>query len=126
MISPLFNDTQYQSLRAMLDVSMSRHQALAGNVANINTPGYHRSDIDPTFMQELQRATQTGDMAKLQTLTPKTQVDDKSPSFRLDGNNVNLEREMIEIAQNSTQFEISAAMLAKRYQSLRMAITGRG
>ena len=110
----------------MLDVSMARQNALASNVANINTPGYKRYDVSATFQQELQRAAQTGDVTKLQTLVPKIEVDDKTPSFRLDGNNVNLEREMVELTKNSTQYEVSATLLMKRYKMIRMAITGKG
>ena len=101
MISPLFNDPQYQSLRAMLDVSMPVRNAFASNVANINTP-----------LQALRRqchlsvGTSTRrpdrDVTKLQTLVPKIEVDDKTPSvFRLDGNNVNLEREMVELTKSN-------------------------
>lgn len=125
MISPMFNDPNYQSLRTLLDVAMVRHKALAGNVANVNTPGYQRSDISSTFQQELQKAVEAGDLEKLRSMTPKLQTDTETPSLRMDGNNVNLEREMVEIAKNSIQFETSAAFLTRRYQDLRMAITGK-
>lgn len=125
MITPLFSDPQYQTLRVLLDVSSARHQALASNVANVNTPGYQRFDTSPTFQQELQRAIQSEDVNKLNTFTPQIQMDKNSPSLRKDGNNVNLEREMVELTKNSTQYEVSTALLAKRYQMLRLAITGR-
>jgi flagellar basal-body rod protein FlgB len=126
MIAPLFNDPQYQSLRAVLDVASARHQALAGNIANVNTPGYQRLDTNPVFQQELERAIKSGDSEKLQQMTPKISVDTNAVSFRKDGNNVNLEREMVELTKNSVQFDVSATLLAKRYAALRMAITGRG
>ena len=125
MISPLFNDSEYQSIRASLDVAESRQQALANNVANVNTPGFQRRDVDPIFQQELQRAMQAGDTKTLNELEAKTTIDRETPSFRLDGNNVNLEREMVEIAKNSAQQQVSAALLTKRYQMLRLAITGK-
>lgn len=125
MISPLFNDADYQGMRAMLEVSQARHNALAGNVANVNTPGYQRRDVSGAFQDELQRALQSANPQELNQLKPKTELDTSTPSFRLDGNNVNLEREMVEIAKNGAQHEVSAAMIAKRYSMLRLAITGR-
>jgi flagellar basal-body rod protein FlgB len=125
MISPLFADAQYQALKATLDVSAARHKALAGNIANVNTPSYHRQDISPLFQQELQKAIQSGDMEKLQALNPKVETDASALALRADGNTVNLEREMVEMTKNSTQYEVASTFLAKKYASLRMAITGK-
>ena len=125
MIEPIFNDPQYQSLKALLDLTAARQSAIAGNVANVNTPGFHRSDVDPAFQKELERAIKAGDMEKVRNMIPKVAVDKKSPSLRMDGNNVNLEREMVELNKNNAQYEISASLISKRYKMLRMAITGR-
>jgi flagellar basal-body rod protein FlgB len=125
MISALFSDPQFQSLQALMDASVARHRALAGNIANVNTPGFKRSDISPEFQKELEKAIKSKDAEKIRSLTPKVQTDKDTPSLRLDGNNVNLEREMVEIAKNSTQYDVSATILLKRYQHLRMAITGK-
>jgi flagellar basal-body rod protein FlgB len=125
VISAIFNDTQYHTLRAVMDAAVARHTALASNVANVNTPGYQRRDISATFEQELQRAVQTGDPNQIRTVLPKIEVDQLTPSLRMDGNNVNLEREMVEIAKNSAQYEVSSALLSKKYQGLRMAISGK-
>jgi flagellar basal-body rod protein FlgB len=125
MISALFNDAQYQSFRALMDASVARQTALAGNVANVNTPGYKRQDTSGVFQQELEHAISSGDTQKLKSIVPQIITDDKSPAIRLDGSNVNIERELVELAKNSAQFEVSASMLTKRYQALRLAITGK-
>jgi len=125
MIPALFNDAQYQTLRALLDVSFARHAALAGNVANVNTPGYRRQDASPVFQQELTRAIEARDVSKLHSLVPQIGIDSSAAPARMDGSNVNLEREMVEIAKNSAQYEVSAALISKRYQMLRAAITGK-
>lgn len=125
MISPLFADAQYQSLRAQLDVAEVRQKALAANVANVNTPGYRRRDLSPAFETEFRRALEQGDLTKLTELNPQIIVDDQTTSLRGDGNNVNLEREMIALVKNSAQYEVSAAIVAKKFQGLRMAITGK-
>ncbi|MDD2709700.1 MAG: flagellar basal body rod protein FlgB [Verrucomicrobiae bacterium] len=125
MIDAIFKNPQYQTLRNLIETSAVRHGALAGNVANVNTPGYHRQDLSSIFQKELDGAIKDQDVAKLRQLTPRIQTDTETPSLRLDGNNVNLEREMVEIAKNSMQLDIAASLLAKRYQTLRKAITGK-
>jgi flagellar basal-body rod protein FlgB len=125
MISAIFNDAQYHTLRSLMDTALARHEALSSNVANVNTPGYQRRDVSSTFQTELQHAIHDGNVEKLRTFKPRLEVDTNTPSLRLDGNNVNLEREMVEIAKNSAQYEVSASMLAKKYQGLRLAIMGR-
>jgi len=126
MIQALFNDSQYHTLRVLLDSSYARHAALAGNVANVNTPGYQRQDTSPIFRQALDRAIKDGDMKTLRDLQPTVGIDADAPPVRMDGSNVNMERELVEMAKNSAQFEVSAMLMAKRYQQLRLAITGRG
>ena len=125
MISPLFGDAQYQAFKTTLDAAAARHKALAGNIANINTPGYQRQDISPVFQQELQKAIESGDTEKIQSLKPQVEKDLTAPALRMDGNTVNLEREMVEMAKNSTQYEVSATFLAKHLANLRTAITGK-
>lgn len=125
MVSALFSDSQYQSLHATLDVAELRQKLLSANVANVNTPGFRRQELRPSFEAEFQRALEQGDVEKLSQLTPQVATDEQSPSFRGDGNNVNLEREMIELAKNSTQYEVSATVMSKRLQMLRMAVTGK-
>jgi flagellar basal-body rod protein FlgB len=125
MIGALFNDPQYQAFRALMDASVARHTAIAGNIANVNTPGYQRQDTSSIFQQQLEQAISSGDAEKLKDLTPKIETDTKSPVVRADGSNVNLERELVEMAKNSAQFDVTSAMITKRYQTLRMAITGK-
>lgn len=125
MISALFNDAQYQGFRALVDASVARHAALAGNIANVNTPGYQRQDTSPIFQKELEQAIASGDTAKLSNLSPQIETDTKTLPVRIDGSNVNVERELVEMAKNNAQFDVSSAMLTRRYQALRLAITGR-
>jgi flagellar basal-body rod protein FlgB len=125
MINALFNDPQYLSMRTLMDASQARHTALAGNIANVNTPGYQRKDFNPIFKMELEKAIQSKDVNTLKSIAPKISLDSQAGPVRMDGSNVNLERELIEMAKNSAQYEVSAAMIAKKYAALRLAITGK-
>ena len=48
--------------KKMLDVAHSKHQAIAGNLANVETPGFKRQDIKADFAQELSKLAKTESM----------------------------------------------------------------
>jgi len=45
MIDALFADSYYTAAKKMLDVTALRHEAIASNLANVETPGYKRLDV---------------------------------------------------------------------------------
>jgi flagellar basal-body rod protein FlgB len=127
-ISPLFNDNTLQSLKMTLDASSIRHNAIASNIANVSTPGYKRLDVAPQFQSEFQNALAKLDKGEeARPLYPSNviQRDPLALSEKGDGNNVNLDTELLEMTKNQTLFEFSSTLAAKRYNGLKVAITGR-
>ena len=49
MIQSLFNQSNYVVTKKLLDATVLRHQAIAGNLANVETPNYKRIDVAPSF-----------------------------------------------------------------------------
>ena len=60
MIDALFSGANYQGVKKMLDATTLRQEAIASNLANIETPHYKRMDVQATFASELSRAIGTG------------------------------------------------------------------
>src|SRR3989442_15328046 len=57
MLSGLFNSTTIPALGEVLNFAQARHTVLAGNIANVNTPGYRLRDLSQTeFQQRLKEA----------------------------------------------------------------------
>ena len=57
MLPNLFTSTNIPALGEVLNFAQARHGVLAGNIANINTPGYHVRDLSvETFQQKLKEA----------------------------------------------------------------------
>ena len=56
MIDALFNQPEYLAAKKTLDADTLRQQAIASNIANLETPGYKRLDVAASFNTELQRA----------------------------------------------------------------------
>src|SRR3954466_7981308 len=57
MVPNLFGSTSIPALAEVLNFAQARHTVLAGNIANVNTPGYRLRDLSTTeFQQKLKEA----------------------------------------------------------------------
>ena len=61
MIEALFNQPNYLAAKKTLDAVVLRQEAIANNIANLETPGYKRVDLTPTFQAQLEQACASGD-----------------------------------------------------------------
>ncbi|MEO5958189.1 MAG: flagellar basal body rod protein FlgB, partial [Opitutaceae bacterium] len=61
MIDPIFQTDNYQLARKLLDAATVRHEAIATNVANAETPGFRRLDLAPDFAAQLKARLAAGD-----------------------------------------------------------------
>jgi flagellar basal-body rod protein FlgB len=123
MIEKLFSSPTYDGSKMLLDVAIQRQQAIASNLANIETPGYKRMEVDKRFSKVFAQALNSG--APLRAPAPKTVMDFDSPSQRKDGNNVILQDELMAMGKNSAEYEALGEFVSFSMRTLRMAITGR-
>ena len=121
MIENLFTQGNYAATKQMLDASVLRHEALASNLANIETPGYKRLEISRDFQKEFAAALRAGGSVP----TPVLAQDTVTPSQRKDGNNVVLDRELLAMNQNGAEFDALTEFVSGSIKQLRLAITGR-
>ena len=125
MIDTIFNQPGYVTAKKMLDVTALRHDAIASNLANIETPNYRRIDVAPTFSNALKQAILSGDPAQVAGQKPMLAVDPASTSSNRDGNTVQLESELLALNQNTTDHALETQLVSGQLYRLRMAITGR-
>lgn len=125
MIEALFNQPGYLAAQRMLDASVVRHEAIASNIANLETPNYRRIDLAPNFSSDLGRALATGDTAQLKSLRPSLTMDAGAVAANRDGNTVNLEHELLALNQNQLVHTLETQLVTGSLLKLRMAITGR-
>jgi flagellar basal-body rod protein FlgB len=125
MIEALFNQSGYLGAKRMLDATVARHEAIAANIANAETPGFRRLELAPSFREELQNAMASHDVAKLQSLEPQIIADPKAVPVNRDGNTVNLEKELVNLGQNSLENAVETQIVSASLARLRMAITGK-
>ena len=124
MASEFFTDITATVLSKTLDATAARQKTIANNIANVETPGYKRCYV--SFEQELQRVLDRKNghemRQALRTLTPTSEVDTVSPS-RADGNNVNIDAEISDLAKTSLKYRAAAVLLEGKSAMLRAAIT---
>lgn len=124
-MSDIFTDRTSAILAKVLDGAAARQRALANNIANAETPGYRRQDVDfATQLREVISRPVRDPQAIIRAVDAvETAIsEDVTAPARLDGNSVNIEREMVELARNSLQYETSAQMLMMKLRGLKYAI----
>ena len=107
-----------RGMERVLDLSAFRHQIIASNLANIDTPGYRTRDLRP-FSGDIEQAM-AGEQASF------TPIAYEIPGLmeRPDGNNVSVERESLLLAQNQLRFEVAVAFLKSEFHQMSAAISG--
>ncbi|HHV79730.1 MAG TPA: flagellar basal body rod protein FlgB [Firmicutes bacterium] len=123
-------------LERCMELCSKRHTLIANNIANVNTPGYKRLDLDfeSAMRQEIARQTGTGSKVPLWKTDPAHQdLPESSPItvvqtdsgtvHRNDGNNVDVDYEMSLLAQNEITYETAARLLSGEFGLLWKAIT---
>jgi flagellar basal-body rod protein FlgB len=125
MVDALYNQTNYLAVKKMLDATILRHEAIASNLANVETPGYRRVDVGPSFAADLRAALKAQNPGKIESLNPSLTVDPKAVSQRQDGNTVSLEQELISLNQNTLAHALETRLVTGHLARLRLAITGR-
>jgi len=109
------------------DASWKREQLIANNIANQDTPGYKRQDID--FEGQLQKALRESRFSKtidqkvsdikLNRLNARQYTDYGDFSYRLDENNVDPEQEQVMLAENQLKYEGLMNSLTEEFANLR-------
>lgn len=125
MIEALFSQPNYLTAKKTLDAVSLRHEAIANNLANLETPGYKRVDLAPQFEQELQRACSANDPQQIASLNPSLATDEKSIPSSKDGNSVHLEEELMKMNQNAITHTLETQLVSGMLQRMRLAITGK-
>lgn len=112
-----------KSLLSLVDAHSRNHHVIANNLANLSTPGYKTGRL--RFKQSLDRlldakgGLRTGERIQTEIHRPNL------GGAGVDGNNVRLEREIVELNKNSLRLELYLAVLGSRIRRIRSAIDGR-
>lgn len=118
MAVSMIDSPAIQGLGKFLDVSALRTELIASNLANVDTPQYRTRDIN--FQQEMERALDDPQMAYAGFSPLVREV--RGLAVRPDGNNVNLEREGLLLADTQLRFQTAVAALTAEFHRILSAI----
>ena len=109
------------------DASWTRNTLISNNIANVDTPNYKRKDLE--FEDYLQEEMAGGDSldeevanADLDTLNGTTYVDHATSSYRLDGNNVDIDTENTYLAENQLKYYTVLNSISQEFSRLNMVV----
>ncbi len=130
----IFNKTTIPALEQTVMFAQARHELLAGNIANLDTPGYRSRDLDVgDFQNALAESVQASqDTAPSQATSPVTRDDiyqgpreaTEQVVFH-DGSDVSLEHQVTELAKNQHLHGLAVTTMRSQFALLRAAITER-
>ena len=134
MGTPLFNSTTIPILEQVIGFAQSRHTLLAGNIANLDTPGYQVRDLSVESFQEALKEVIEAKEKTGQPISPglmssgpdeaMRHVKDSMKSILYhDGSDVGLEQQVTEIAKNQMMHDMAIDILAAQFRLLQTAIS---
>jgi flagellar basal-body rod protein FlgB len=115
----LLFDTTQLALERAIEGAGKRHQALAANLANANTPGYQRVDVD--FHGTLASAIERGsDALAAASFSPAR--DASAGATRADGSTVDVDSESARLAANALEHQAAVQVAQARIGILKAAM----
>jgi flagellar basal-body rod protein FlgB len=140
MIQGMFDSSTLPVLEQVVNFSQARHNVLAGNIANLDTPGYRTRDISPDqFRAKLKEALEQSRRPLSEDATSVSSVfsDDaaKNPFravkeslnsiLRHDDANVSMEQQIAELSKNQIEHNMAVSLLSSQFRLLQAAISER-
>ncbi len=127
MLDRLFGGDNFVAATRALDAASLRHQVIANNLANVNTPGYKRQEVQ--FENQLAQAIAQRDNPCASACSPMSAVQPRivtvnTTSERADGNNVDMETEMVNLAANTLNFDVLSQSVSGYFAGLKAVIKG--
>lgn len=127
-MSSLINTNVYDYVNVLekaADASWMRNDAIANNISNVDTPGYKRQDVD--FESQLAHALKNSRYTSMDSrvanvktsrLNPICYTDYAGFSYRLDGNNVDIDTEGVYLAKNQITYQGLLTSISQEFKNL--------
>jgi len=116
-------------LEKAMNVSTARHNVISDNITNANTPGFKRSDVsfrsvlDNSLDSQFELKVTRPEHTRISNGTNPLVIQDQKTSLRSDGNNVDIDIELANLAENNLYFNSLAHFLSSQLSLLRQSIS---
>lgn len=128
----MINSTAFDYVNVLTkaaDASYQREAILANNISNVDTPGYKRKDLnfEGVLSQELGRCKHQSldkKISELDTskLTANVYTDHSNYSYRMDGNNVDIDTENVELASEQIKYEALISSISSQFSRMKSVL----
>jgi flagellar basal-body rod protein FlgB len=112
------DDDRMRILAQMMDVAALRAQVHAANLANQNTPGYKAKAV--AFEDAFRAALEAGGADEAAAVSPQV-IEPRDTPVQPDGNDVSVDREIIDAAKNQTMYDAYIAMMRGKMKLINIA-----
>lgn len=120
----LFN--QINIMDKSLDASWLRGQVISENIANADTPGYKRKEVAfEKYLKEALVSNNSLSNVDINELTPSIITDKNNFKYRMDGNNVDIDVEMVELSKNQLRYTTLIEQTKNNFNRLKMVLNSR-
>jgi flagellar basal-body rod protein FlgB len=141
MLPQMFSSTTIPALAETVNFAQSRHAVLAGNIANVNTPGYQIRDLNlPKFQERLREAfDEQGRLPPRAGSAPhspgvwtgadqdplrEVRAESKNLLYH-DDTNIDMEKQVAELTKNQLLHNMALSIMANQFQLLQATISER-
>lgn len=115
---------QNDIIGAGLQAAVVRNDVIANNIANADVPGFKKSTV--RFESYLANAVadykKTGKL-NLKNALPTIHLDNNNYSYRIDGNNVDYQAEMVDLYDNSVKYDVMISGILNNYKRINLVTT---
>jgi flagellar basal-body rod protein FlgB len=136
MFTGMFESTTIPVLQEVVGFTQARHNVLAGNIANLEVPGYKTRDLSVVdFQARLHEAIEerrhppverSPGEPDFQEPEPLAEVAKNSKTImRHDENNVSPEQQVSEVMKNQLEHNMALSLMVQQFRQLEVAISGR-
>jgi flagellar basal-body rod protein FlgB len=136
MLPSLFSSTTIPALGEVLNFAQARHTVLAGNIANVNTPGYRLRDLSPTEFQQRLKEAIADSRKTAEPISPGLAASGPGDPLRQvraslqnlvyhDDTNLDLEKQVAEMTKNHLLHNFALTVMTDQFQLLQSAISER-
>ncbi len=117
MLDNLFSTNSI--IGASMQVASLRNEVITNNIANVDVPNFKKSVVkfEDMLNKELENSKITGNI-NLNNLHPYISVTKNNLSTRLDGNNVDIETEMVDLYNNASKYEVMSNSIVANYKRI--------
>lgn len=119
----IFQNNNFKVLQSSLDALWIKQKVISNNIANYETPGFKASRVN--FNDVLKTKIENGIQVEKNVLEVEI-IQDKSLSSRLDGNNVDIEKEQLEMWETYAQYTYLSQNIAKELKNMSYVINNTG